>query len=426
MTIHLNPPSTFHPKNQFTMKILLLAEIVFSIPLISLAWMPSPLQQRRTALTLPVSLKESPQADQMREDIEEMRKEAFKRLEALEHQMEELQHKQSETKSQKELLSKTLESMPPPLEKAKSQAFFEEPVEKQTLPILEEQKKELETVIHAPLDLLEETRWKIAFNIGREQGTWMPQEWGASGDRLRFQVVLDFTSEFAATSDEFFMASSAPTKVCKVVDSFLFPSGVGSHSVGRQALPVEATGVYQVARGQGPSGTDVLRFYVTLEEEVTFKDHKSDVNVPAGRVYGTCGYFSTSPHSHAVKDLLAKHYRDLVLQYETLQQEIDSETRLFNMEQVKRMKEQWSLRKRIENAAKDVERARQKDPERSQLRLSNKGDVALTKDGGVCYKIVKGVAVEYRILGKMEVACTERRDVHYEADDVKKSTSLHP
>lgn len=409
------------------MKILLLTEILFTIPLFSLAWIPSLQQQQKTVSTLPASLKDSPQSDQMREDIEQMRQEALKRLEALEHQMEELQHKQSETKNQPELkVVKTVEKNSPPPQKVKSPAFFEEPEEKQTLPTLEQQEKELESVIHAPLYLLEDTCWKIAFNIGREQGTWMPPEWGASGDRLRFQVVLDFTPEVWATSEDFFMASSAPTKVCKVVDGFVYPSGVGSHSIGRQPLPVKATGVYQVARGQGPSGTDILRFYITLEEEVTFKDHKSDVSVPAGRVYGTCGYFSTNPHSHAVKETLAKHYHDLVLEYEALQQEIDNETRLFSMEQVKRMKKQWSLRKRIDKAAKDVERARQKDPERSQLRFSRKGDVALTKDGGVCCKAVKGVAVEYRILGRMEVACTERRYENCEAEDIKKSPSLHP
>ncbi|GAX11898.1 hypothetical protein FisN_17Lh193 [Fistulifera solaris] len=406
------------------MKFFLLTNLFITIPFFSSAWLrPSP-PQRRTTLILSASLKESPQADQMREDIEEMRKEALKRLEALEHQMETMQNKQSETKGRSELPTKTPKSNPPPM--VQSHAFFEAPVEKQTLPILEEQKKELESVIHAPLDLLEDTRWKIAFNIGREKGTWMPPEWGASGDRLRFQVVLDFTPEFTATSDEFFMASSAPTKVCKVVDGFVFPSGVGSHSVGRQALPADATGIYQVARGQGPAGTDILRFYITLDEDLTFKDHKSDVVVPAGRIYGTCGYFSTSPHSHAVKDLLAKHYHDLVMQYETLQQQMDNDTRLFSIEHVKRLKEQWSLRKRIESAAKDVERARQKDPERSQLRLSSKGNVALTKDGGVCCKTVKGVAIEYRILGKMEVGCMGHRDNNSEDEDAKKSPRLHP
>lgn len=405
------------------MKILLLTEIIFTIPLISIAWTPAWRQDRGRYITLSANLKDSPQADQIREDIEEMKREALKRLEALEHQMEELQLKQNEAKNQLEPLVK---NAVPQQQQAKSPAFFEEPVETQTLPSLKEQEKELESIIHAPLDLLEDTRWKIAFNIGREQGTWMPSEWGASGDRLRFQVVLDFTAEVSETSEEFFSASSAPTKVCKVVDGFVYPSGVGSHSVGRQVLPVKSSGVYQVARGQGPSGTDVLRFFITLENDITFKDHKSDVSVPAGPVYGTCGYFSTNPHSHAIKETLAKHHHDLLLEYEKLQQKIESETRIFSMEQVKRMKEQWSLRKRIDKAAKDLERARQKDPERAQLRFSRKGDVALTKDGGVCCKAVNGVAVEYRILGKMEVACMERRDEECKAEDSKTLPNLYP
>jgi len=48
-----------------------------------------------------------------------------------------------------------------------------------------------------PLDttLLEGTRWKVVFNVHREPGTWMPPAWGASGDRLLFEVVVDFTGE---------------------------------------------------------------------------------------------------------------------------------------------------------------------------------------------------------------------------------------
>jgi hypothetical protein len=45
------------------------------------------------------------------------------------------------------------------------------------------------------LDLLDETRWKIGSSIGHKPGTWMPAKWGAWGDCLLFQAVVNLTQE---------------------------------------------------------------------------------------------------------------------------------------------------------------------------------------------------------------------------------------
>mmetsp|Transcript_33230 Transcript_33230/g.102991 ORF Transcript_33230/g.102991 Transcript_33230/m.102991 type:complete len:206 (+) Transcript_33230:114-731(+) len=37
--------------------------------------------------------------------------------------------------------------------------------------------------------------WKVSLNVGREQGTWMPEEWAASGARLLLPVVCEFSAE---------------------------------------------------------------------------------------------------------------------------------------------------------------------------------------------------------------------------------------
>jgi hypothetical protein len=58
--------------------------------------------------------------------------------------------------------------------------------------------------------------------------------------------------------------------------------------------------------------------------------------------------------------------------------------------------------------------ARVREPEKSLLRLSRKGDVGLTKEGGVCCKVQKGLAIEYHILGKFGIASIQKRQNDHE------------
>jgi hypothetical protein len=91
------------------------------------------------------------------------------------------------------------------------------------------------------------------------------------------------------------------------------------------------------------------------------------------------------------------------------------------MNRVRLMKEQWDVRFKAERVAKKLQLAKQQDPERAQLRLSTKGNVGLTREGGVCCKVHKDVAVEYRILGRMEFGCVEKHD-----DETEDNQRLRP
>eukprot|EP00980_Cylindrotheca_fusiformis_P027848 scaffold22560_cov135-Cylindrotheca_fusiformis.AAC.59 len=44
--------------------------------------------------------------------------------------------------------------------------------------------------------------WKITFNIGREAGTLMPDEWGSMGGRLVFDLPVEITSDRPTSSDK--------------------------------------------------------------------------------------------------------------------------------------------------------------------------------------------------------------------------------
>lgn len=422
----------------------------------------------------------------LRRDIALLRQQAMERLELLEHQMEEFQaHKEQqhhEDLEKKKRLALSLDSMEGERISIHSQNHHKNNASgnvKSTKKIPSSASTTIPTIAphapsssaakakpstspptqdipqdpfhHAPVHLLDGTRWKVAYDIGREYGTWMPPEWGASGSRLRFQVVLDFTNETTSSTDDFFtllgaVAGSANTggaasstattttttgalvKKCRIVEAFCYPHGVGSSSIGRRTLPVAPEGVFQVVQGQGPAGTDLVRFYIQLYQPISYED--CDVHVPAGRLYGTCGYFANTPHSHACKERLGQQLQQLTHHYEELLNEGRMDTQLFSMDQIRRMKEQWDLRRQIEAVNKQLQAARARDPERAQLRISKRGDIALTKDGGVCCKIHQGVAVEYRILGRMELGSLDITDHSQEQQEEDRhhrtNNVLHP
>ena len=140
---------------------------------------------------------------------------------------------------------------------------------------------------HHPLKLLDDTRWRMMFNVGRVPGTWMPKTWGASGETMNLKLELEFTSEELYEREDFFHSQSDGTKIVKVVHNKAYMSPK-SLTEGEKAIRV-TDGGWKIMEHDGPLGTSVLRFYFNVEEEA--RHLGSDVYLPQGRVYGTCGYF---------------------------------------------------------------------------------------------------------------------------------------
>lgn len=283
---------------------------------------------------------------------------------------------------------------------------------------------------HADPNRLVDTRWKIVYDLGREPGTWMPKTWGASGDRLRFSVVVDMTGDPYYEKEEFF-DGIAGAKILRVVEAVVIPSFWGRQSHGQESLQVNPIGAYKVMKGAGPMGTDTLRFFIETQQEVFLSDN-SDVSCPKGRIYGNCGYFPI--HSTVEggarqipwKDVLQKEYAGVAARYEQLQIESEEDTRVFSLDHLSRMKQILDTRATLKRLEQRIQEARQREPEKSQLRLSRRGDVGLSKEGGVCLKVQKGLAVEYHILGRMELACMQKEipKNHEDYDDLVHK--LHP
>jgi hypothetical protein len=362
-----------------------------------------------------------PTKESMEQDIQDMRAQAKERLRALTEKMEDFKHhddddkngkdeKKSNTPTRQDENIAAKNKVAAPAEGTSKSTATSKPTQ---APLPQRKSKEQN------IDLLDDTRWKIVFNIGRERGTWMTDKWGKSGDRLRFQVVVDLTEEPLYERDEFFQGVAGAKKL-EIVEAWVVPTGVGAASRGRQPIAVQKMGGYKVLPGKGPAGTDILRLYIDLSEKVQSKAD-SDVYCPAGRVYGTCGYFAMRDHSQDgsvggvtdqphPKDMLLDQQRMLQRQYNTIEQEQEADERLVSWDQMKKMKQLMDLRMQLDLVAKELQRAKEWEPEKSQLRMSRDGRVALTKEGGVSCKVQRGLAVEYHILGKMELASIKHED----------------
>ena len=257
----------------------------------------------------------------------------------------------------------------------------------------------------------------------------MPKTWGASGDRLRFSVVVEFTNKQYYGREEFF-DGLADAKVLNIVEATLAPSFWERQNHGQEQLKVLPTGGYKVVRGAGPMGTDTLRFFIETEESIV-KSRISDVFCPAGRIYGNCGIFpvlsSLSKENHqTLKDALQEEYSAGANRLENMLKEEGEDTRLFSMDQLSRSKEILQTRGLLKRLERRIQELRQREPDRSQLRLSRRGDMGLSREGGVCLKVQKGLALEYHILGRMEVASVQKElpKNHEDYDDLVHK--LHP
>jgi hypothetical protein len=379
-----------------------------------------------------------PTKESMEQDIQDMRAQAKERLRVLTEQMEGFKHdddKNDSRSDEQEIVEKIARQNEQVAAKNKGAAPAAASTSKATATLFSKAtppptfpQRTSKSNSDQNKDLLDDTRWKIVFNIGRERGTWMTEKWGASGDRLLFQVVVDLTEEPLYERDEFFQGVAGQKKL-EIVEAWVFSTGVGAASRGRQPVAVKSQGGYKVLPGKGPAGTDILRLYIELTDKVQSKAD-SDVYCPAGRVYGTCGYFATpgvlqdrssgggrdQPYS---KDILMDEQRRLSRQYKQIEEEQEEDKRLVSWDQMKRMKKLMELRIQLDRVATELQRAREWEPEKSQLRMSQDGRVSLTKEGGVSCNVRKGLALEYHILGKMELASVKHEDDddHDDADN---------
>jgi len=253
---------------------------------------------------------------------------------------------------------------------------------------------------------LEETSWKITLNIGREKGTWMPKSWGSSGDRLLLKLVIKFTGNELRDREDF-LGGMEGAKILEILDN---EATIGpTLQEGIKRLTTKSGG-WRIIPKEGPAGTDLMRFYIEINEESQHLG--SDVICPKGRIYCTCGYFpANSGRPSGRKETIREEQKILRMRYEHLKNEEKNDTNMFSLMKISRSKRKLKLLADNNTLNEHLKVARIQEPEKDLLRFSNDGSTALTREGGVCRRVVKGLSTEYHILGRFSIASHEKSKV---------------
>jgi hypothetical protein len=122
---------------------------------------------------------------------------------------------------------------------------------------------------------LTKASWKLSLSIGRETGTWMPEEWAASGARLLLPITVEFDSEPYPGEPEALVGQTCFR--CRPVGESSFV-GVG----GKVTVPVRG-GAWAIQPPKPPQKPALLRFWLEFPEEAK----RNDVTLPPGRVFFT-------------------------------------------------------------------------------------------------------------------------------------------
>ena len=165
-------------------------------------------------------------------------------------------------------------------------------------------------------------------------------------------------------------------------------------------------GGWRIAKGEGPLGTDLLRFFIETGTEI--RHLGGDVYVPPGRIYCSCGYFLMQRPSE-IKDQLRERMTNLEERRAEIEEEFLDEG-IFSVKQMKLSKELFDIGWKEAEIRKTMNEAEVVEPDKTILRVSTNGDVGLTREGEVCFKVQKGPVAEYHILGRCSVAALAPRD----------------
>jgi len=239
----------------------------------------------------------------------------------------------------------------------------------------------------------------------------MPKTWGASGDHLRLKLEVEFTAEELYEREDFFNGLSDGSKVLRIVNSEASLAPTMSEAEKKVRI---VDGGWRVCPKEGPLGTAILRWYFDVEEETSHLG--SDIYLPAGRVYGTCGYFPMIGRSNvdgrgtSKREVYQQEIRQMEVKYLSLQSEMEADTDLVSIDKFKRWQEMQDIRKEAKKIKRTIDEELIREPTKDSLRMSRDQSVGLTHEGGICCKKQNGLAQEYHILGKFEVASIENRE----------------
>eukprot|EP00978_Attheya_sp_CCMP212_P002212 scaffold4523_cov50-Attheya_sp.AAC.2 len=343
--------------------------------------------------------------DDMKHEIEELRQEALRRIDAMSIRMSSSSSSSSRAEDSSSLSASTSSAVPnndtqqtsstsmdgsqsdDTTTSSDTEQEFVKQIAVSNSPATTNLKSTSLSEIVDERNLLDGTHWKVMLNIGREPGTWMPKTWGVSGERLLLSLEVKFTEDQLYEREEF-LNGVGGAKIVHVVQNKLTLGP--SMTEGSKVMTVKDGG-WKIGKGEGPMGTDILRFFV--EDQLQSLSTSSNSNL----------------RGSGVKEQLKKKQEELRQKYDRITEEMEEDTSLFSIKKLRLTKDLVQCRLDSGKVTQQLNEALIREPSKSLLRLSRTRNVGLTREGGVCCKVTKGVAMEYHIVGKFGVAAVDPR-----------------
>lgn len=151
---------------------------------------------------------------------------------------------------------------------------------------------------------------RLMLNIGRESGTWMPAEWGASGARLSLPLEVMFSDEPVFCEEPNFLQNRDVKLTRGGVNTSRLYCGGGTFVGPQGEVVVKSTGGAWSAQPMGQCGEHLLRFYLDIPEEA----RRNDVTLPAGRLFfsSACWDSDERAAAQAEADALKSEIEDII------------------------------------------------------------------------------------------------------------------
>jgi hypothetical protein len=154
---------------------------------------------------------------------------------------------------------------------------------------------------------------RVTLNIGREPGTWMPDDWAASGARMSLPLDVTFSDEPVECTEPNFLQNrdvKLPSLPGEGSSTSRLQCSGGSFVGAQGEVVVKADGGAWSAQPTGQCGEHLLRFYLDFPEGAA----RNDVSLPAGRVYfsSACWDKEERAEAEAEVDLLKKEIEGII------------------------------------------------------------------------------------------------------------------
>ena len=247
--------------------------------------------------------------------------------------------------------------------------------------------------------------WRLSLNVGRERGTWMPEDWAKSGARLLLPVEAEFTAEQFLEEPEPLVG-----RTCFVVKPLGDATFVGAGGTVRVPVRRGAWSVTPPEAGKRPA---LLRFWLDFPEECA----RNDVVLPAGRVFFNAPVWQ-QPELERGETEAARARAALEAAGADLEAHVAEHGQDVSPLKVFCFRKRVTLVEAVQRAARRVDLVAQLTPDEDVVPTPGPwpgvaADSSLAVGGGGL--VVKrpgriGVGVEYHILGKCTFAPVEEEE----------------